>query len=176
VLVSVDQSSRPPSKASRIAGALLGLALPATFIAIGAYGGIALSHWLVTFDPRYLHWLHTHMTDLVRHQALTIALTYGYLIASTPAGIGFLMERLPQRIVLPLGSPIAWVVLLLAGAAVGYVALPMMVFQRLSKLVSAFRPSPAERFGAALDAGEREGRWRGILTSSARAKTRPDMF
>jgi hypothetical protein len=94
-----------PSRASCIAGALAGLALPAAFIAIGAYGGLGLAHFIVSTAPREIHLAHLHRADMLHRDTLNYAIGYGYMIASTLAGVGFIVRRMQERIVWLLFAP-----------------------------------------------------------------------
>ncbi len=131
------------SKASRIGGALFDLAVLGVFIAIGVEGGRWLAHLNVAADPHARHWLHLHRPDLVARQAAMLTATFAYLFAAILAGTGFLIRRLPQRVMLPLGSPVAWIVLLFLGSIVGLVVLPVLVLWRPLQLILAFAHKPA---------------------------------
>jgi hypothetical protein len=143
------------TRQSRLTAALLGLVLPAVFIAIGGYAGQGLARFIISTAPREVHWAHLRRTDMLHRDALNYAIGYGYLIASTFAGVGFVVRRMQDRIVWLLISPIAWLLLFVAGVIVGYFALPIMFFDRLSKLVRAFGPSLPQDAGEALRPGSR---------------------
>ncbi|MGB8267574.1 MAG: hypothetical protein WCE44_14705 [Candidatus Velthaea sp.] len=114
---------RPPrSRGARIAAALRELALLAGIIVLGVAAGRLIAP-LVGVHNRTLP---------------ALAGLLAYVFAALPVGVGFLLRRLPQRIVLPLGSPLSWLVLGLLGSIVGVVVLPFVVLWRLAAVPLAF--------------------------------------
>jgi hypothetical protein len=132
------------SKAARVGGSLLDLLVLGVLIAIGVEAGHWLAQLNVAADPHARHWLHIGRRDLVGRELAMLTSTFAYLIAATLAGAGWLMNRLPTRVQIPLGSPLAWIVLLFLGSLVGLLALPVLLIVRPLQLVKEMK-QPYER-------------------------------
>ncbi len=134
----MSQHRPPKTYGARIAAAVLDLALVVAFVAVGIVIAHPVAHWLSTPDA------HTaRSAALASSDAAILTVLIAYLVAGTFAGAGLLLKRLPQRVQIPLGSPIAWFVLVALGAIVGLVALPLVVLWRLAGVVLALIPRRA---------------------------------
>jgi len=129
----VRASGRDPvTKRGRIIGAVRDALLLGAVLVLGFDAGQGISHLVMS-----------NMKHVTHYQFSALAMLLGYVVASAIVGAWLLNRWMWQRIVIPLGSLLAWLALFGLGSILGAVALPFVVLWVAGSLVWAIlAPSP----------------------------------
>ncbi|MGP6157912.1 MAG: hypothetical protein ACLPYS_10495 [Vulcanimicrobiaceae bacterium] len=133
----MNQCCNAKTRGAKIAGALWEASVLACILVGSLYAGHAAAGWMVAQDPHMTHLRHVGQLAAVAHVTQVSTALASYAIAATIVGAGFLMRHLPPRVMIPLGSPIAWGFLVIIGLVVGVVALPVIIAWKIAGLVVA---------------------------------------